>query len=287
MKKKILVLGSEGQIGGHLIEYIEKKTNYKAIRFDILLRKNNDLRIHNNKNLEIKIKSCDFVFFLAFDVGGSKYLKKYQNSFNFLNNNILIMSNTFNLLKKYNKKFIFASSQMSNMDFSSYGVLKKIGEDITKSLNCLYVKFWNVYGIEKNIEKAHVITDFVLMALKDKKIKMLTSGRESREFLYADDCSDALLHIMKNFKFYLKKKEEIHLTTGKKTKIIEIAKKIKNILKKRNFSINIYPSKKKDELQKNTINESNGHFLKNWKPKYTVTEGINEIINYYLSFSKK
>ena len=59
------------------------------------------------------------------------------------------MSNTFNLLKKYNKKFIFASSQMSNMDFSSYGVLKKIGEDITKSLNCLYVKFWNVYGIEK------------------------------------------------------------------------------------------------------------------------------------------
>ena len=250
MKKKILVLGSEGQIGGHLVEYIEKKTNFKAIRFDILLSKNNDLRIHNNKNLEIKIKSCDFVFFLAFDVGGSKYLKKYQNSFNFLNNNILIMSNTFNLLKKYNKKFIFASSQMSNMDFSSYGVLKKIGEDITKSLNCLYVKFWNVYGVEKNIEKAHVITDFVLMALKNKKIKMLTSGRESREFLYADDCSDALLHIMKNFKYYLKKKEEIHLTTGKKTKVIEIAKKIKNILKKRNFNINIYPSKKMMSFKK-------------------------------------
>ena len=43
------------------------------------------------------------------------------------------------------------------MDFSSYGVLKKIGEDITKSLNCLYVKFWNVYGVEKDKEKAHVI----------------------------------------------------------------------------------------------------------------------------------
>lgn len=287
MKKKILVLGSEGQIGGHLIEYIEKKTNYKAIRFDILLKKNNDLRIHNNKNLEIKIKSCDFVFFLAFDVGGSKYLKKYQNSYNFLNNNILIMSNTFNLLKKYNKKFIFASSQMSNMDFSSYGVLKKIGEDITKSLNCLYVKFWNVYGVEKNIEKAHVITDFVLMALKDKKIKMLTSGRESREFLYADDCSDALLHIMKNFKYYLNKKEEIHLTTGKKTNIIEIAKKIKKILIKRKIKISIYPSKKKDELQKNTLNKSNGYFLKKWKPKYTVEEGINKIIDYYLSSSNK
>lgn len=284
MKKKILILGSEGQIGSHLVEYIKKNTNLRVIRFDLVLKKNNDLRIHNNKNLELKIKSCDFVYFLAFDVGGSKYLEKYQNSFNFLNNNILIMSNTFNLLKKHNKKFIFASSQMSNMDFSSYGVLKKIGEDFTKSLNCLYVKFWNVYGIEKDLEKSHVITDFVLMGLKDKKIKMLTSGKESREFLYADDCSDALLHIMKNFNFYLKQKNEIHLTTGKKTKIIEIAKKIQNILKKREIKINIYPSKKKDELQKNTLNKSNGHFLKKWKPKYTVEEGINKIIDYYLKF---
>ena len=54
------------------------------------------------------------------------------------------------------------------MDFSSYG-LKKI-EDITKSLNCLYVKFWNVYGVEKD-RKGTCNTDFVLMALKDKKLK--------------------------------------------------------------------------------------------------------------------
>ena len=80
--------------------------------------------------------------------------------------------------------------------------------------------------------------------------------------MYADDCSDALLHIMKNFKYYFKKKEEIHLTTGKKTRIIEIAKKIQKILIKRKIKIKIYPSKKKDELQKNTLNKSNGYFLK-------------------------
>ena len=38
------------------------------------------------------------------------------------------------------------------MDFSSYGTLKKLGEDVTKSLNAIYVKFWNVYGIEKMID---------------------------------------------------------------------------------------------------------------------------------------
>ena len=42
------------------------------------------------------------------------------------------------------------------------------------------------------------------MAL-NKKIDMLTNGNESREFLYADDCSKGLFKIMKNFNFFIKK----------------------------------------------------------------------------------
>ena len=101
------------------------------------------------------------------------------------------MINTFNLLSKYNKKFLFASSQMSNMSYSNYGLLKLIGERITKSLDCNYVKFWNVYGIENDLRKAHVITDFTRMAIK-KKIIMLTDGNETREFLHAHDCCSGL-----------------------------------------------------------------------------------------------
>ena len=56
---------------------------------------------------------------------------------------------------------------MSNMDFSPYGTLKRLGEEVTKSLNVIYVKFWNVYGIERDIKKSHVVTDFVLKALKN------------------------------------------------------------------------------------------------------------------------
>ena len=164
MRKKILILGSDGQIGGHLVDFLKEKKEYNILKFDISSGNSFDLRNFNNKKLVKNIKKSDFVFFLAFDVGGSRYLKKYQRTYDFLINNLLIMSNVFRLLKKYNKKFIFASSQMSNMDFSPYGTLKRLGEDVTKSLNCLYVKFWNVYGIEKEIEKSHVITDFVLIS---------------------------------------------------------------------------------------------------------------------------
>ena len=282
MKKKILILGSEGQIGGHLAESFKDKKKYEVIKFDIVLGNSFDLRNFKNLKLEKDIKRSDFIFFLAFDVGGSRYLKKYQKTFNFLINNLLIMSNVFSLLKKHNKKFIFASSQMSNMDFSPYGTLKRLGEEVTKSLNCIYVKFWNVYGIEKEIEKSHVITDFVLMALKKKKINMLTSGNESREFLYADDCSEGLFKIMQNFNFFIKKNKELHLTTGKKIKIINIAKIIQKVLVKRNIYTKIHPSNKKDNLQNNINNISNNFFLKHWKPKHKIEEGIEKIINYYL-----
>ncbi len=281
MKKKILILGSDGQIGGHLIDFFKDKKKYQILKFDIVSGKSFDLRNFNNKKLETNIKKSDFVFFLAFDVGGSRYLKKYQKTYNFLINNLLIMSNVFRLLKKHNKKFIFASSQMSNMDFSPYGTLKRLGEDITRSLNCLYVKFWNVYGIEKQIEKSHVITDFILMALDKKKINMLTSGSESREFLYADDCSKGLFKIMNNFNFFKKKNKELHLTTAKRIKIIKIAKIIQKILAKRKIKVRIKPSLKKDELQNNINNQSNKFFLKYWKPQFKIDEGIEKIINFY------
>ena len=60
---------------------------------------------------------------------------------------------------------------MSNMSYSPYGLLKNIGEKYTEILGGLVVKFLNVYGIEKDLKKSHVITDFILMSLKNKKLK--------------------------------------------------------------------------------------------------------------------
>ena len=160
---KHLILGSAGQIGYHLINVL-KKQNIDIDTFDIIDSEAEDLRIYNNEILNTKIKNSDFIYFLAFDIGGSLYMKKYQDTYNFISNNVKIMNNTFDVIKKYDKPFIFASSQMSNMSHSTYGILKAIGEKYTESLNGVVVKFWNVYGYEKDEEKSHVITDFIKMA---------------------------------------------------------------------------------------------------------------------------
>lgn len=277
--KKILILGSRGQIGSHLLNFLKKK-NYKVYEFDLVNTKLEDLRINNNQKLLSYIKKADFVFFLAFDVGGSVYLKKYQNSYSFLMNNISIMKNTFELLYKEKKKFIFATSQMSNMIYSSYGVLKRIGEDITKSLGGTSVRFWNVYGIEEDMEKSHVITDFIIKALNKKNILMLTNGAEERDFLYADDCCHGLEIVMKKYDIF-KNKNIIDLSYGKYTKIINVAGIIKNLFKKKGIDIKVTKGKKNDQLQKNKKNTPNTYLKKYWKPIFSLEQGIEEVFNFY------
>jgi nucleoside-diphosphate-sugar epimerase len=276
--KKILILGSGGQIGSHLSIYLDKK--YKVLKFDLVNNNSEDLRIDNNVKFISLVKQSDFIFFLAFDVGGSRYLKKYQNSYNFLMNNISIMKNTFQVIKRFRKRFIFASSQMSNMSFSTYGVLKKIGEDITKSLGGISVRFWNVYGIEKDMEKSHVITDFILKAIKNNKINMLTNGNEKRDFLYADDCCHGLLIVMKKYQI-LKKQEIIDLNYGFYTKIITVAKIVRNIFKEKNVIIKIIKGHHIDDVQKNKINKSNNLLIKYWRPRITLKNGIKKIFQYH------
>ena len=77
---KVTVLGSGGQIGAYLTEYLRRK-GHTVHEFDKVNDPHwQDLTMHNNGYLMEKIIDSDFVFFLAFDVGGSRYLKKYQHT---------------------------------------------------------------------------------------------------------------------------------------------------------------------------------------------------------------
>ena len=284
-KKRILVLGSNGQIGDYLCKYLTKK-KYKVKKIDLTINTNHDLRIKNNKLLIKNVKLSDYIFFLAFDVGGSRYLKKYQNKYEFLDNNLKIMINTFDILAKFKKKFLFASSQMSNMTYSNYGLLKLVGERVTKSLNCNYVKFWNVYGIENDLKKAHVITDFARMAIKNKKISMITNGNETREFLHVLDCCKGLELIMKKHDIFKKNNRDLHLSTGKKIKIFSIAKIIQKIAIQKNFLVKIAKGKSVDNVQFNKKNKFNKFLFKYWRPKIEIETGVKEIFNHSFQLLK-
>jgi len=270
---KHLVLGSSGQIGSSLTNYLRKVKKEEVLEFDIQNEEYQDLRLNRNILLEQYISDCDIVHFLAYDVGGAKYLEDNQDKFEFINNNMLIMSNVFSLIQQYNKPFIFASSQMSELTHSSYGVLKLLGEKITKDLGGINLRFWNVYGEEDNGEKAHVITDFIRMAKQDGVIKMRTDGSESRQFLFAEDCSEAIWTLSNSYN-QLWNDTPYCVTSYKWTTIIEVANIIKNL-----SGCKIIPGIAKDKTQLNAMNEPNLKINQWWQPKYSLEEGITKLYN--------
>ena len=273
--KKILILGSSGQVGAYLTDYLREKGN-EVFEFDVTNGPNQDLTTIPNGQLEALIYLSDFVYFLAFDVGGSHYLKKYQHTFKFIDNNTRLMANAFGLIEKYKKPFVFASSQMSNMSYSPYGVLKRVGELYTKSLGGLIVKFWNVYGIEKDMDKAHVITDFIRKGFESGDIDMMTDGTEAREFLYAEDCCEALETVMQSYA-KLTSDDELHITTGVYTTVLEIASEIKSLFSSIGKEITITPAQSKDEVQKDARNEPDPYIKKFWEPKTSVPDGLKKV----------
>jgi nucleoside-diphosphate-sugar epimerase len=273
---KITILGSSGQIGAYLSDYLRNK-GHVVIDFDKVETPNHDMTIIPNQYLENAIETADFVFFLAFDVGGSRYLQKYQNTFEFIDNNTRLMANSFGLLKKYNKRFVFASSQMSNMNYSPYGVMKRVGEMYTKTLNGLTVKFWNVYGIEKDHEKAHVITDFIRRGFEEGEFEMLTDGTEERQFLYAEDCCEALETVMENY-IDFKPEDPLHITSFRSTSIKEIASIIQGCFNRiGKYDVRIKPGLAKDSVQLDKRNEADTYITGWWLPKTTIDNGIAKV----------
>ena len=272
---RITVLGSSGQIGAYLSEYLSRK-GHIVREFDIVNGIHQDMTHIPNTYLRNAIMESDFVFFLAFDVGGSRYLKKYQHTFDFVNNNTRLMANAFGLLEQYDKPFIFASSQMSNMSYSPYGTLKRLGELYTESLGGLVVKFWNVYGIEKDHKKAHVITDFIRKGFEDGDFEMLTDGEEVRQFLYAEDCCEGLEAVMKNYnKFYAN--DPLHITNFDYTTIREVAIIIENEFRLIGKPVNIIPGKASDSVQLDKRNEADPFIQKYWSPKTDLVTGISKV----------
>ncbi len=259
--KTILVLGSSGVIGSALCNTLRKE-KYDVIEWDIKKSFTQDLTNPINNNLLKKeIEKSDFIFFMAYDVGGAKYISNVD--LDFVNRNMMIMLNTFNLFE--NKKFVFASSTMYNMD-NIYGILKYIGEKYTSLLGGISVRLWNVYGYEKSSEKSHVIADIIHKWRTNGYIDLLTNGEEERQLLHADDCARALTQLIEHYDDI---DSSIDISSFVWTKIKDVAKIICEDVRVTDVHVTTHDRK----------NQPRNDILKYWKPEIDLKTGIQMIID--------
>jgi nucleoside-diphosphate-sugar epimerase len=257
---KNLVIGSEGFIGKPFVEFLKLKGE-EVVCFDIKRSEAEDARV-----AEIDLKDIDRVYFLAWNVGGAKFLYKEDLQLGQLDWNLKLLQNVMIQLEKSKKPFLFISSQLAEEYDTVYGVTKRLGEVWTRLLNGIFIRQWNVYGpIEKESIRSHVVSDFISQALFTGEIKMMTTGQEKRQFIHINDVCEAWYKAMgDNIK-------GIHdVTSFEWVKVIDLA----NIIAKLTGA-KIIPGDKVGSTPDTPIKGK----IPNWSPKISLEQGLTKMID--------
>jgi nucleoside-diphosphate-sugar epimerase len=275
---KILVLGSGGLIGKSLIEWLHTN-QYEYTQ--VINRQHIDLRISNSLD---HFTNITFVYFLACEVGGSKYINSMSDDIqiHILQHNILIYQNVFTWIQRHNIPFIFTSSYLHSQE-SAYGSIKRLGEQWIKfminkdDLQPLgkIARLWNIYGYEHIGLKSHIIGDWITACLNTGQIISLTNGDEPRQFLHVDDTSNALGLMMKNFK-------TINFVTDLSSSQWITMKQLGHIITSMSPKICLvtYSSNKASMMELISPNTNHSFYLE-WNPRKKLTEEIQILYTKY------
>ena len=141
MNKKILITGSQGYIGSHLIQMIADK--YDIYRLD-LCDPTNPLDIRLDFSFDIEFDAVVHLAALVNVSRSTKYPEEYFNT---------NVNGTINVLKKLKyKNFVFASTGSAAGMLSPYGISKKMAELVVEDYckvnkkDFTMFRFYNVTG---------------------------------------------------------------------------------------------------------------------------------------------
>jgi len=270
---KVLVLGSGGLIGSALVKWLEKN-NYEVIpvrnRLHIDLREPHSMDQFTDMNIE-------FVFFLACEVGGSKFIASSQASVQqaIIENNLLMYQNVFSWLERTRTPFVFTSSYLESSP-GSYGSIKRLGEAWISALGFGKIaRLWNIYGFEPIGIKSHVIADWVGSCATKQQLNSQTDGKEMRQFLHTDDCANALGTMMLSY-------DELDLITDISSNVWTSMKRIAKIIAEEapdqcSVSFAEVPAVMRERRSPDITSV----LYHKWSPNITFSEGIKRLFNQY------
>jgi dTDP-glucose 4,6-dehydratase len=314
--KKILVTGSDGFIGSHLVEkLVEKGYAVKAFVFynsfnswgwlDTLPKKLLDEievfagDIRDPNGVRVAMEGCDTVFHLAALIG---IPFSYHSPDSYVDTNI---KGTLNILQaakqlELERVFITSTSEVYGtakfvpiteehpfQGQSPYSASKigadRLAESFYRSFNLpvTIVRPFNTFGPRQS---ARAIIPTIITQLNSglKKIK-LGSLDPTRDFVYVKDIVEGFFEIARSSKT---RGEEINIATQSEISIGDLAQKIIEII---NMDAEIIKDNKRVRPENSEVERLMGSSeklkkLTAWNQKYSIEDGLKETIDW---FSKK
>ena len=233
--KKILVTGSSGFLGSHVVDVLDEK-GYEVVLFDLepsTYKKDSHNEIIgdilNYDEVLSAVKGCDAIFHFAaqadIDISTTNPLKTIEQ-------NIIGTSNILEASTKVGiNRFIFAStiyvySNLGSFYKASKQSCEKIIEEYRRQFDLDYtiLRFGSLYGPRAN--KFNAIESFLIAALKKQKIVRKGDGEEIREYIHARDAAELSAKALSDDY----KNKHLILTGNEQIKVKDLLKMINEIL---------------------------------------------------------
>jgi UDP-glucose 4-epimerase len=299
-KKKVLVTGAMGFIGAN---WCKKLLDNNFIVYGVDLKKSSFKHknffyyrntVFNHSLINKLIKKSDFVCHFA---GIAEPLKYLTRTSEVIDLTIIPSINIVNQCSKLKKKLYFTSTSevygnLNKKKFNEkddrllgstiysrwcYSTAKALVEHYIiakakeKKLDYIIFRLFNVYG--PNL-KGRVVDNFIEKAINNQNLKINGNGKQTRCFLYIEDCMDAFYSI-----FSKKISREIfNIGEDKEINILNFAKKVVKLSKsKSKIVINSKQLKKfkgYQDIVKRVPDVTKLKKMTKWKPKFGLDDGL-------------
>jgi nucleoside-diphosphate-sugar epimerase len=180
---QVLVLGSGGLVGTALVDELRSQ-GFSTL--EIRNRRHVDLRDYDaftEHMSQFNPQNISFAFFLACEVGGSKFLESGSRSvqLDIIEFNLQMYRVLLPWFKEHQIPYLFMSSSLQSK-LNPYGSIKRLGEQYVEAIGIgKSVRLWNVFGQEPVGPRSRVITDWINACLTKQQIRSLTDGNEYRQ----------------------------------------------------------------------------------------------------------
>jgi nucleoside-diphosphate-sugar epimerase len=274
---KILITGSKGAIGSHLVPYLRNRkhevvqviadiTDYDRLREIFVEHKDADWSI--NLAAQVNTITCDVAERYSVDVN-------VKGAFNVatISKEFGIKHCYFSTTAIYDPRVSLISEESQKNPATLYGFTKYLGEQIVqfvfkdKPEELLILRPCFVFGGDND----HSIgSQIISSAIKQVPLVVLLDPENKKDYMHVDNFCEAVALLIEE-----KHSGDFNISYGQPIRFKELVEKVKNL----GLNPIVYYRPEKDYMKNHVVDNSKLKSMIDWNPTITLDQGLTEVFH--------